>query len=364
MFGRHTFGASLLPLAMLALVLRSGLAAAEPVKASFDCAKAATRIEKAICADAALAESDFLLGAQYKGMLDILPDSGKAKLRQNQRNWLKEEVQPCSQQPDSAKLVYCLSRAYLMRTARLPLVVTQDEGNPLTVIVPQFDPNTLSKRVTSGNFEVRWGDGVAVAVNRATGLIRPVYMDWTEVSQAPTGATDESRDTYTLASIVGTLVSFSYTSHSGRGAIVNGNSEGIRVQDVAHPQAPTLTELFGEDALLRALLDSCAEGRCKLAKPPRSLKEALSTPKGEEGKACDVWGEVFPASPYTFDDVEGNSVSITVSYGLGCPEDLEESASGNAYLKLPIPARLKEDLRKAVAEKTLGVHFAPPPPKK
>lgn len=58
--------------------------------ASFDCAKAATKIEKAICADSRLGELDEELAHLYKGLLKSLDAKGKEVLRREQRYWLKD----------------------------------------------------------------------------------------------------------------------------------------------------------------------------------------------------------------------------------------------------------------------------------
>jgi len=58
--------------------------------ASFDCAKATTKIEKAICKDQRLCELDEELAILYKGLRNSLNPRGKELLKQEQRYWLKE----------------------------------------------------------------------------------------------------------------------------------------------------------------------------------------------------------------------------------------------------------------------------------
>lgn len=56
--------------------------------ASFDCAKAASGVEQAICADASLSELDTQLGDLYTDTLNTLPANQLQALRADQRNWL------------------------------------------------------------------------------------------------------------------------------------------------------------------------------------------------------------------------------------------------------------------------------------
>ena len=93
-------------LALLALVF-SGAASA----ASFDCAKASTRIEKAICADAGLSALDEHLGRFYFAARERLAENASCIVA-DQQQWLRAQRNPCAD-------VACLKKAYLSRLAEL-----------------------------------------------------------------------------------------------------------------------------------------------------------------------------------------------------------------------------------------------------
>ena len=80
--------------------------------AGFDCAKAESTVEKAVCADPALSDLDEYLGRYYSAALEALGD-GASCLKADQRIWLKTVRNPCG--GDSS----CLSAAYLARLATL-----------------------------------------------------------------------------------------------------------------------------------------------------------------------------------------------------------------------------------------------------
>lgn len=79
--------------------------------AGFDCARAATRVEKAICADAEVSRLDELLARFYSAARDRLAENGSC-LAADQRQWLREKRNACA---DGA----CLKKTYLGRLAEL-----------------------------------------------------------------------------------------------------------------------------------------------------------------------------------------------------------------------------------------------------
>ena len=80
--------------------------------AGFDCSKAQSAVEKAVCADPALSDLDEYLGRYYSAALETLGD-GASCLKADQRIWLKTIRNPCGGNPS------CLSAAYLARLATL-----------------------------------------------------------------------------------------------------------------------------------------------------------------------------------------------------------------------------------------------------
>lgn len=76
--------------------------------ASFDCRKAGTATEKAICSDIALARLDRNLADNYTVALSFTDEAGKAKIREAQRQWIAER-NACGGD------IGCLSSAYQAR---------------------------------------------------------------------------------------------------------------------------------------------------------------------------------------------------------------------------------------------------------
>ncbi len=98
--------------AMLVLVGLSSIEAA-----SFDCAKATTKVEKLVCADIALSAQDDALAATYRQAAS-LTKPGDSEPKASQRAWLKQR-NACA----DAK---CVAAAYRARIAELEDAIGQD----------------------------------------------------------------------------------------------------------------------------------------------------------------------------------------------------------------------------------------------
>lgn len=96
--------------------------------ASFDCAKAKSAEEKAVCADPKLSKLDAQMGAAYHVALKALSPQGQVALRDGQRQWIKYGRDVCAKQRgDLPKLSTCLAGLYSSRLDELKNV-TQKIG--------------------------------------------------------------------------------------------------------------------------------------------------------------------------------------------------------------------------------------------
>ena len=80
-------------------------------RASFDCGKAQTRLELAICSDAAVGRADLVLGRVYAPTVKFLKEPDRAKLIASEREWLKGLPGRCelgTQGAFSTKALACL----------------------------------------------------------------------------------------------------------------------------------------------------------------------------------------------------------------------------------------------------------------
>jgi uncharacterized protein YecT (DUF1311 family) len=103
-----------IPLSKLSAVMREDPLAPLP---SFDCAKAATAAEKAICGDVGLARLDRRVADTYAWRLSWAQDDEKAGIKQAQRDWLAARDKACS--AGTSELSPCLSEQYESRLKAL-----------------------------------------------------------------------------------------------------------------------------------------------------------------------------------------------------------------------------------------------------
>ena len=98
---------------IFAALLIAPAALVSPARAaSFDCAKARTRVDKAIRGNTKLFDFDEYLGHYYEAARIALGD-GADCLRDEERHWIRAVRNPCGSN------VACLTRAYLKRLATL-----------------------------------------------------------------------------------------------------------------------------------------------------------------------------------------------------------------------------------------------------
>jgi uncharacterized protein len=74
----------------IAVVLFGGLLSTQAVAASFDCKKAASWVEKTVCANPELSKLDDEMAKAYSNALANLSPEGQKETKQYQRQWLNE----------------------------------------------------------------------------------------------------------------------------------------------------------------------------------------------------------------------------------------------------------------------------------
>jgi uncharacterized protein len=113
------------------LLALPGSASAAP---SFDCTKAASVVEKAICADAKLSAADQKLAVTYQSALSRIPTDGQAQFRQSQRQWLSFVHTVCDMEalPKNLRFVTtseCIANAYDERQGQLDATVLMQKSS-------------------------------------------------------------------------------------------------------------------------------------------------------------------------------------------------------------------------------------------
>lgn len=144
--------------AVMMVLATAGSAAAQP---PFDCKQAKTPVEKAICGRPELASADTAMSAAYAALAKTLPPPQQAKLRADQRQWLKSRDGACAEATDDALSACLLSETTKRRRFLAGKGANGPAGAPpllpafyneakkgayeITVAYPQFAPPTGAK---------------------------------------------------------------------------------------------------------------------------------------------------------------------------------------------------------------------------
>jgi HEAT repeat protein/uncharacterized protein YecT (DUF1311 family) len=113
--------------------------------AGFDCAKAANKIENAICRTKELADADVRMARLYRGLLSTLPADQKETLKRRQMTWLKERDTDCDRATD---INSCLKDQYARQIDAL-------KNWPQSARKPSSQKESLLERLLSSNKSIR-----------------------------------------------------------------------------------------------------------------------------------------------------------------------------------------------------------------
>jgi len=150
-------------------MMRAAIAAAVMLGAApavaFDCGKAATAIEKAICADPALKAADSAMADAYAALRASMGDDQRRALKGDQLDWLRRREDLCTAPPvDGA----CLLRETQRRTRLLTGTPDYAERG-----APKFTPFFHRKVDEARQIEISmvWPEAAGPGMNPLNGLI-------------------------------------------------------------------------------------------------------------------------------------------------------------------------------------------------
>ena len=115
------------------LAIAAALLAPALHAASFDCAKASTRVEKAICASPALGKLDEDVAAAYAAARAGLDDTWRARLLRSQREWLASRV-PSAQLADDLDRRLRILQGSRVSVGGVPFLRLSDDARPMYVL--------------------------------------------------------------------------------------------------------------------------------------------------------------------------------------------------------------------------------------
>lgn len=283
--------------------------------ASFDCTKAATPQEKAICASPELSAADDQMAAAYHAWLTAAEPDWAAGIRDDQRAWLRVRATSCPAGQSSKPITTCLSHLYQGRieelrqnvktlagvtfVARSVTLTTRDEPDSVptwaTEVTPGFGTLRASwPQVASAAPQwTAWNSAiVTAAIQTASEGQQPAPHDWNGVVQS---GVDQQVDV-TVDRFDGKLVSATIDNFfDGHGAHPNHNSSefywlidkqrALKAEDVFKPNSGWDTWMAGRlDGYLHKALDGESNGDYKTWFPQgdaaKQLHGIVTDPQG------------------------------------------------------------------------------------
>lgn len=210
-----------------------------------------------------------------------------------------------------------------------------------------------AKRIVNEGWKITWDDGGATARNQKTGKELTLFKDESSNEEG-----DSYKNDYTMLSVVGTNVSWSYTWYAEGGAHPSYGEKWTSVN--LDSAAVNLAALFGEEAVFTRLMQDpviqmaagggLAVDKVGPPKPnPNNLKQLLEQ---ADGGCFAAMGDNL-LTDYFFAYRLGKNIAV-VQIGLthGCEVNRGNFTKLNK-LYFPIPREMKKDFRRAVKKGVL-----------
>jgi uncharacterized protein YecT (DUF1311 family) len=152
----------------MVLVVGGGLMAGMAGAQSFDCNRATTTVEKAVCADGELRADDAKLAATYRRVMTLAPADVQAEARNDQRGWAKNREDTCAavakgqgKRETPTQLVECLKGLYASQIDLLNERVMEKDGvvfvQRAKTLMVKNDPSEGERGEDSGDVNPGFG---------------------------------------------------------------------------------------------------------------------------------------------------------------------------------------------------------------
>jgi uncharacterized protein len=145
---------------------------------SFDCAKAKTAQEKAICASPQLSAADDQIAAAYKVWLAAAPQGWADAIRDNQLAWLRTRDGSCPSGNTNNPIASCLSDLYKLRINELQQMVQHVAGVTFVSQAITLTARDTPGSVPPGYSEVTPGFGTLQATWPQASSTTPQWAAW------------------------------------------------------------------------------------------------------------------------------------------------------------------------------------------
>ena len=162
------------------------LAAGAAHAASFDCSKAKTSLEKAVCSSPELSAADDQMAAAYKGLVAATTLEVRPAVRDNQRSWNRKTAAYCnSPAPEpGATLATCLLAAYKVRIPELNRMLSDGDYKFVSKSIKLTTPDSPDGGRASPTTVDTPGSGTLEATWPQSSKDSPQWIAWNKAMEA------------------------------------------------------------------------------------------------------------------------------------------------------------------------------------
>jgi uncharacterized protein YecT (DUF1311 family) len=235
-----------------------GVALAASQAQAFDCGKAKTKIEKAICGDADLVAADEAMAAAYSRLRSSLAGAERTRLAASQRKWLKSRENRCDYL-DDAPLANCIREQTDGRRRLLAGEVESGPGAPSPLVPVIIEQEAGAKLYDVDYTLIKFAGATTPGeklFNAEVDKIAKAAPLGPSTSEAPEGATLSALAMMAIAYASPRLISASVEiwSYDG-GAHGNGGLSNINI-DLGKGRRIEAKEVF-DAAAMKTLTGEC-----------------------------------------------------------------------------------------------------------
>lgn len=302
---------------------------------SFDCAKANTSIEKALCRFSWLGDKDAQMAKAYKKQRNNVSSDYKKIIKQEQRAWIKSRNKSCG------KLT----------------VLDEDErwekGGDITTCLSKFYDKRLrhlnAQSTRHGEWNIFSIEGLVYArhvdSNKKVIIFEAINDAWV----AGTGASSEHATNATVLDIKIPFVTTVVEDMSRFGAYYK-YAYKVNVINLETGKIVSLEEVFPEEVIIKQANNSCSKFGCM--KQHSSLTSLVDELKYECASSSHIALNKSIFSGFTLNNLNNNEIEVSVLFHNPC---LSEDAQGfdpiNWMLKLDVSEAQAQSFKRMFSKK-------------
>ena len=273
---------------------------------SFDCNKAQTKIEKALCDFSWLGEKDSEMASSYRKAVSSDDKAYTKWVKNEQRAWIKRRNKECGtlevldeeERWMKGDLTTCLSAIYDERIKYLD-----------------------ARPDRHGDWDIYTGKGIAFAKSTKDDRILEIFNDEESSGVAYTGATTESKSYSSIENIYLPYVTYKTSTTARFGAYYNYYYK-FSVFDLESGSRVSLQNIFPENEVLEQVQATCDRFKCN--KTGKNLNELLDTLRYSCNESTSAVIDNDILKQFFLRDIDAQRIEVKIVFHNPCRKTAQE----------------------------------------